>query len=240
MKKLRTPFLFLLAASCLLSSCSYNQFGAIASGSSLGGMFGSSIGGLMGGPRGADKGTLAGMVIGGAVGAAVTSSATRANRQNRQATEVRQNDRDYTTYDGRYDSSAPSAVSYGSYNSPDYRVPDAAETDLQRISIDNIHFLDANNNRRLDRDEEAYIVFDIYNHSDITLYNLAPYVKSSSKHVILSPAATIAELRPGQGVRYKTAVRAIGNVRKGAVTFSVRFGKGRQAVTAASFVIDAQ
>ena len=59
-----------------VSSCSYNQFAGVATGSSLGGMLGSSIGGLMGGPRGADRGTLAGMIIGGAVGAAATAPHT--------------------------------------------------------------------------------------------------------------------------------------------------------------------
>lgn len=60
--------LSILCTGLILSSCSYNQFGAVATGSSLGGMLGSSIGGLMGGPRGADCDTIAGMVIGGAVG----------------------------------------------------------------------------------------------------------------------------------------------------------------------------
>lgn len=64
-RKIFTPTIVvpLLGISLLFTACSYNQYGAVATGSSLGGMFGSSIGGLMGGPRGADIGTLAGMVI---------------------------------------------------------------------------------------------------------------------------------------------------------------------------------
>lgn len=49
---MRTSIPFFLALLLLLSSCSYRQFGAVATGSSLGGMLGSSIGGLMGGYRG--------------------------------------------------------------------------------------------------------------------------------------------------------------------------------------------
>lgn len=71
-----TTSILALCSALLLSSCATtnrNQFDAIATGASLGGMFGSSIGGLLGGPRGADKGTIAGMVIGGAIGAATTT-----------------------------------------------------------------------------------------------------------------------------------------------------------------------
>ncbi len=71
-----TTSILALCSVLLLSSCATtnrNQFDAITTGASLGGMFGSSIGGLLGGPRGADKGTIAGMVIGGAIGAATTT-----------------------------------------------------------------------------------------------------------------------------------------------------------------------
>ena len=56
-RKIFTPTIVvpLLSISLLFTACSYNQYGAVATGSSLGGMFGSSIGGLMGGPRGADR-----------------------------------------------------------------------------------------------------------------------------------------------------------------------------------------
>ena len=82
-------FILLLSAALTLSSCSsYRQFNAVATGSSLGGMFGSSIGGLMGGPRGADTGTLAGMVIGGAIGAA--AAAPRSEQKGNDASRQRQ------------------------------------------------------------------------------------------------------------------------------------------------------
>ena len=79
----------LLGLSLLLTSCSYNQYGAVATGSSLGGMFGSSIGGLMGGPRGADKGTVMGMVIGGAIGAAATAPRNHNNRTDKKTKDRR-------------------------------------------------------------------------------------------------------------------------------------------------------
>ena len=146
-----------------VSSCSYNQFAGVATGSSLGGMLGSSIGGLMGGPRGADRGTLAGMIIGGAVGAAATAPHTpKADTQN-----------DSYAY-GNDTPSSGNEVQYGTYNNPRYKSAAAAHSDLQSLEVSNIHFLDDNNNQRLDADEQACIVFDIYNRGSRTLYNVAP------------------------------------------------------------------
>lgn len=231
MKNLQVPFCCLMAASLLLPSCSYSQFGAVAAGSSLGGMFGSGIGGLMGGSRGADKGTLAGMVIGGVVGAAVTSS----SREKTEAPSApAENYDDVDVYNRR---SSSDDVLYGTYNSPRYQSPAAGANDLRAVGVDNLHFLDANDNRCLDREEDAFIVMDIYNRGRRTLYNVTPRISCDSRKVIISPAAAISSLQPGQGVRYKAAVRATGRVKKGCVVFTVSFGTGRQAVSARQFSI---
>lgn len=48
----------LLGLSLLLTSCSYNQYGAVATGSSLGGMFGQALADLLGGRVGQTKALL--------------------------------------------------------------------------------------------------------------------------------------------------------------------------------------
>jgi len=228
-KTMRKYSILFLSLALLLSSCSYQQFGAVATGSSLGGMFGSSIGGLMGGPRGSDKGTLAGMVIGGVVGAAATASHNN-NAKNSD------NESYYDDVDV-YNRHSNGDVQYGTYNSPTYQSPAAATSDLEYIEVTNLHFLDSNNNQRLDRDEEAFIVMDIYNRGDRTLYNLTPRISCDSKRVLISPAASIGNLSPGQGVRYKAAVKSTRRTNEGYLLFSVGFGTGKQAVTAKQFKI---
>lgn len=212
----------LLAALLALTSCTSSQFYGIASGSSLGGMFGSSIGGLMGGPRGSDKGTLAGMVIGGAIGAAATMP-----RDKQQSSNNAPSDDVYTT-------PSSNGVNYGSYNHPGFRSPEANYSEVAALSVENLYFLDENNNKRLDEGEQAYIVFDIYNNASTTLYNVSPNITCNNRRIVISAPATIASIPPQKGVRYKAAVRASRSVNKDLV-FTISFGYGKQKVVAKSF-----
>lgn len=227
---MRSYSVLILSLSLLLSSCSYEQYGGVATGSALGGMFGSSIGGLMGGPRGSDRGTLAGMIIGGVVGAAAT--APRDNNDNNSSAN------DYDEVDA-YNRRNRDDVQYGTYNSPRYQSPAAAMSDLEYLEVANLHFLDANNNQRLDRDEEAFLVMDIYNRGNRTLYNVTPRISCDNRRVMLSPAASIGSLAPGQGVRYKAAVKTTRRIGGGTLLFTIGFGTGNQAVTAKQFTIRA-
>lgn len=222
-----------LAAATLLTqtSCSYREFSAITTGSSLGGLFGSSIGGLMGGPRGSDKGTIAGMVIGGAVGAAVTSASKSSSKTTAN---------DQSRYEAADRHAAYGDVEYGTYNSPSYGGRSTtSRTELGDIEVTNIRFLDANNNQRLDPDESAFIEMDLYNRSSSTVYNVTPQVKCSNGRVVFSSPATIASIASGQGMRYKTALRAPRHLSNGQLTFTVAFGSGKQSVTARTFTVKA-
>lgn len=185
----------------------------------------------MGGPRGSDKGTLAGMVIGGVVGAAVT--APRNNKTDQSASTTDYDDVDVYNRRGGDD------VQYGTYNNPRYQSPAAATSDLEYIEVCNLHFLDSNNNQKLDREEDAFVVMDIYNRGDRTLYNVTPRITCDSKRVLISPAASIGSLAPGQGVRYKAAVKSTRRMNGGTLLFTIGFGSGKQAVTAKQFKIKA-
>lgn len=202
-------------------------------------MFGSSIGGLMGGPRGSDKGTLAGMIIGGAVGAAATAPRTQSSSSSSSTTSRRDYDEvDAYNRRGSNYSAGDDDVYYDTYNRSNYQAPAAAQSDLSYIEVTNVHFLDANNNKRLDKNEEAYLVMDIYNRGDRTLYNVAPSITSSAgKRIAVSPVSAISSLTSGQGVRYKAAVKALRRISDEYITFYVSFGTGRQAITAKQFKI---
>ncbi|MBR1711944.1 MAG: hypothetical protein IJ722_00880 [Alloprevotella sp.] len=211
----------LLCSAALLSGCSYNQFGAVASGSGIGGMFGSAIGGILGGHRGSDAGAVIGMVVGGATGAAVSSGIE--NSRERRSHNTAQAP-DYGRHDDVTYSRTPSA-------------PAGGRGDWALLDVVNVNFSDRNGNRALDAGEEAYLTFEIYNRSERTLYDIAPQISCSSSQVQVSPSAIISAIAPHQGVRYKAVVRASRRLKSGSVQFSVAFGDGRQAMTAKTFSI---
>lgn len=211
---MKKNLLLLTAVLLVLSSCCSQQFGGVATGSSLGGMFGSSIGGLFGGPRGHDAGALIGMVAGGAIGAAATSPRTDGRDDQR------------TDYNG---------VEYGSYAPPAHT--GAAGRGWQALQVSSVRFNDVNGNRCLDAGERARIVMDIYNGGEVTLYDIAPQITCSNKRVNISPTAVVSVLEPGQGFRYTAEVVGMHNLKSGQATFCVSFGSGKQKVTLKSFTI---
>lgn len=87
----------------------------------------------------------------------------------------------------------------------------------------------------MDADESAFIEMDLYNRSARTLYNVTPVVSCSNSRVLFSAPATIASITSGQGIHYKTALRAPRHLKTGTVTFTVKFGSGKQSVTARQF-----
>ena len=132
----KTLFAGLIASTLLLSSCqSMNQFYGAATGASLGGLFGSAIGGMADGPRGHDMGTVVGMAIGGIIGAAATAPKT--------------DDGNYRSSDYYYD-----------YGTDDYR-ENNYYSPFANIEIEELRFVDENNNRALDAGEHARLVFII-------------------------------------------------------------------------------
>ena len=201
----------LSAAMILLSSCSTSsQFYGTATGASLGGLFGSAIGGITGGPRGHDVGTVAGMVIGGVVGAAATAPKTQ---------------------DGNYRSSDY----YGDYERDDYR-QNNSYSPYADIVIENLRFIDQDNNQCLDAQEHAKLVFDIRNMGDSYVTNIAPVITvTGTKQIYLSPTAIVSELAPGRAVRYQAEVIATKKLKSGFADFSIGFSTGNQLYTMRSF-----
>ena len=134
----KTVFAGLLASVLLLSSCqSMGQFYGTATGASIGGIFGSAIGGMADGPRGHDLGTVVGMAVGGIIGAAATAPKT--------------DDGNYRSSDYYYD-----------YGVDDYR-QNNSYSPFVNIEIEELRFVDENNNRALDANEHAKLVFIMRN-----------------------------------------------------------------------------
>lgn len=213
--------LLFIAGCLILSSCSYQQFGAAATGSSLGGMFGSSIGGLMSGYRGHNIGTVAGMTAGAAIGIAATS---KQNKPAQKAPEPEYYD-EYENYESYEPRTSKKQRSRSGHN------------ELSALSIERIHFADENNNHYLEPNEHASLVMAIYNRGNHTLYNIAPQITCNNKRICISPTAIVSELAPGQGFRYRAEVVASGKLKEGETVFEIGFENGEEKITKKTFQI---
>ncbi len=215
--------IYAMSAVLLLGSCtSADQFSYGAAGGLVGGIFGSAIGGLMDGPRGSDAGTVIGMVTGAAIGVAAAST---------QVQERGTSDYDYTSdnYNRR------SRVTYSS------RAEEAEEMgrEYANIQISNLRFIDSNNNQAIDAGENCKITFEVKNNGAGSVYNIAPVLSvSGSKHIAISPTAVIAELEPGEAVRYSAEVCADSKLGDGRVQFTISFVKKNYEYTMSTFELD--
>ncbi len=207
----KTVFVALTATALMMSSCqSMNQFYGATTGASLGGMFGSAIGGLADGPRGSDLGTVVGMAVGGMIGAAATAPKT--------------DNGNYRSSDYYYD-----------YDMDDYR-QNNAYSPYANIDIEEMRFVDENNNGALDADEHARLVFIIRNTGRDYVYDIAPVITvSGTKQIYLSPTAIVKELGPGKAVRYQSEIIATKKLKNGTADFSVGLSDGDKLYTLRSF-----
>lgn len=207
----KTVFVGLVATSLLMSSCqSMSQFYGATTGASLGGMFGSAIGGIADGPSGSDLGTVVGMAIGGMIGAAATAPKT--------------DDGNYRSSDYYYD-----------YDMDDYR-QNNAYSPYANIEIEELRFVDENNNRALDADEHAKLVFIMRNTGRDYIYDIAPVITvSGTKQIYLSPTAIVKELAPGKAVRYQSEIVATKKLKNGVADFSIGLTDGDKLYTLRSF-----
>lgn len=207
----KTVFAGLVASALMLSSCqSMSQFYGATTGASIGGMFGSAIGGIADGPRGSDLGTVVGMAVGGIIGAAATAPKT--------------DDGNYRSSDYYYD-----------YDRDDYR-QNNAYSPFANIEIEELRFVDENNNKALDANEHAKLVFIIRNTGRDYVYDIAPVITvSGTKEIYLSPTAIVKELAPGKAVRYQSEIIATKKLKTGAADFSIGFSDGDKLYTLRSF-----
>jgi hypothetical protein len=207
----KTVFVALTATALMMSSCqSMSQFYGATTGASIGGMFGSAIGGMVDGPRGSDLGTVAGMAIGGIIGAAATAPKT--------------DDGNYRSSDYYYD-----------YDMDDYR-QNNYYSPFANIEIQELRFVDENNNNALDAGEHAKLIFIMRNTGRDYVYDIAPVITvSGTKQIYLSPTAIVKELAPGKAVRYQSEVIATKKLKNGVADFSVGFSDGDKLYTMRSF-----
>lgn len=200
----------------LVSSCSYNQMNGAALGGTLGAIFGSSIGGLIGGPRGSDAGGAIGMLIGGAAGTAAVS-------------QIEKSDNNSST--DRWQSAAEQQESSTQQETPDFS---------SFLTIDNLRLIDPTHSNSLTVGGRCQIVFEIFNHSDQALYNVAPIISCDSKRISISPTAIIESIQPGKGVRYRAEVVCNNRPKHNVVNFNLSISLNGKVAPMRTFQLKCQ
>ena len=150
------------------------------------------------------------MAIGGIIGAAATAPKTE---------------------DGNYRSSDY----YYEYGQDDYR-QNNSYSPFAYIEIEELRFVDENNNQALDAGEHAKLVIIMRNTGRDYVYDIAPVITvTGTKQIYLSPTAIVKELAPGKAVRYQSEVVATKKLKNGTADFSIGFSDGDKLYTMRSF-----
>ena len=78
------------------------------------------------------------------------------------------------------------------------------------IEIRNARFVDDNQDGKIERGELSKIIFEVYNRSNQTLYDIVPTVveASGNRHILISPNMHVEFIQPGKGIRYTALVTA--------------------------------
>ena len=213
---MKKVFLLSLCSIYLLSSCGTYTSDTIWAGGSLGSVLGSAIGGIAGGPRGADIGTIVGMVGGAVVGASVSQKKECESQE------------EYDTYGHAVTAQSDSDLSgLDASNSGDDRLYDCESTSLE---IRNAHFIDANQNNAIDRNEVCKLVFEIYNIGNEPIMNVMPMVVdlSSNPHIHISPSVYVEKISPGYGIRYTAIVKSDKRLRDGMLKLCASVAQGNK------------
>ena len=169
-------------------------------GSAMGVLIGDSKGGWHGGYRGSALGSILGTVTGATVGYAITKPRDgkiypQENSRNIDTKEV-------TEHTQPVD--APLAYS-----------------PLEDLRIENIRWMDRDQNQALHAEESCKISFEIMNQGRETAYNVLPKVTevSGKKRIYISPSLLVKEISPNNGIRYTATIRAGKRIKKGEALF---------------------
>ena len=232
-------FIILLGSSLLLNSCdTYTGSGAYAGGS-IGSILGSAIGGLSGGPRGSDVGTIVGMAGGAIIGAAVGNQADQ-RMQQRKNESYSGFDSSNSGDDRIYDFNGSDYTGNYSAQAPTSSIPSSTVEELgtnlsysPQLDIVNARFVDDNEDRKLNRNENCKIIFEIVNHSNQTVYDVVPTVVETTrnKHIFISPSIHVEHIAPGKGVRYTAMVKADNRLKDGNARFCVSVIHGDKSIS---------
>ncbi len=124
-------------------------------------------------------------------------------------------------YTGNYTASHPKHVvpsaSYDEIGSP-ANVPDKLP-----LEVRNARFVDDNQDHKLSSNELSKVIFEIYNVSGSTVYDVQPMVveTTGNKRIYVSNSIHVESIVPGKGVRYTAMVKGGSKLKDGTACFRV-------------------
>lgn len=189
---MKKSIIYTLAAGLLLTSCgTTNNAGAIFTGASIGGSMGSAIGGLAGdshrgwhgGYRGSAIGTIVGTLAGAAIGGAISS----------------QKHQDRNEYQPEYAER---------YRSDVQDIRQSSSSNIDKLRIRNIRFIDANRDHAISSEESSQVIFEIMNEGNEPAYSVVPVVKTDNKKLFVSPSVLVEQIGPHNGIKYTAFIKA--------------------------------
>jgi outer membrane lipoprotein SlyB len=224
-KDMKKVLIIALGAVMLMSSCHTSNTAAGAyTGAQFGHVIGSAIGGITGGWRGHDVGSLIGTVGGMAAGAVIGNAIDKAEakKYEKRQEETYQRHRMQRHQDSGYDPEGrgDDRITFSNDPSSDLEIRHAGIFEKQRDGV-------------LTRGEECSVVFEIFNTSDRTIYDVRPLVEdvTGNKHVNISPNLRIESIAPHKGIRYTATILADKKLKDGEILVRVGVAQGDQELT---------
>lgn len=224
----------IIGAAVLVSSCSsYNTATGAYTGAQFGHVIGSAIGGITGGWRGHDVGSLIGTVGGMAAGAAIGNAVDKAQakkyeKRREEMSQRRQSQR----YEQRQQAQRHEDSGYDPEGRGDDRISFSNEP-ASTLEIRNAGIFEKQKDGVLTRGEECSVVFEIFNNSDRTVYDVRPLVEdvTGNKHVNISPNLRVESIAPHKGIRYTATILADKKLKDGEIVVRVGVAQGDEELT---------
>ncbi len=211
MKKI---LVYLFIFSLIVTGCGTHTAQGAYTGSQVGSVLGSAIGGLSNGWRGRDVGTIAGLVGGAVVGGAIGNACDKAKTRKIEAKRAPERNDDH--YDDSYVQN-DRRMQNNRYESS------MSSRDMGSAEMRNIMFYDADDNGILSPDEDAEIVFEVYNKSDETIYNVIPKVEltNKAKYIEISRTRINESIEPGHTKRFTFYIKTGRRLKNGRAAFCI-------------------
>lgn len=207
--------------------------------------------------HGSDVGTVVGMVGGAVVGAAIGQATEEKQKAQRQE-DIEYSRRQHygnDNYDSGFDATNSGDDRIYDFRGSDYTGDYSSQQPLvtmpmqsgveslagnlrytPNIEVRNARFIDGNQNGKIERGEMSKIIFEVYNRSKHTLYDVVPTVveATGNKHIVISPNMHVEQILPGKGIRYTALVKADNRLKDGLTKFCVSVVQGGQSISKVS------
>lgn len=132
-------------------------------------------------------------------------------------------------YTDNYSASKPRSVSPSSSSIEEISSGYSVNSD---IVIRNPRFVDGNRDGQINSNEVSKVIFEVYNASSRTLYDLQPTVVEANglRNIFISPSVHVEKLAPGKAIRYTAMVKSA-RMKDGSATFCLSVLQGGRTMS---------